>query len=54
MVVMHTLAVKCILLSCIKSIVIRHITQGYTEASILAWYQRNLICQVCITSVTIP
>ena len=34
MVVMHTLAVGCILLSCIKPIVVGHITPGYKEANI--------------------
>ena len=30
--------------------VVRCITQGYMKANILAWYQRNLIYQACITS----
>ena len=38
MVVRHTLSVS-ILLSCIKPMIFRHITQGYKEAIILAQYQ---------------
>ena len=50
MVVKLTLTVRQVLLSCIIPMVVRCITQGYMKANILAWYQRNLIYQACITS----
>ena len=50
MVVKHTLAVKYIVPHSVKAMVVRHISQGYTEANILVQYQRNLICQAYITS----
>ena len=49
MVVKRTLTVRRLLFSCIKPMVVRHITKGYIEANILAWYQMNLIYQACIT-----
>ena len=50
MVVRHTLAVRCISLSCIKPMVVRCIAN--TESNILAIvkYQSILMCQACITS----
>ena len=50
MVATRLLAVRRLFLSCIKPMVVRHITQGCVEATTLARHYRNFIYQTCTTT----